>query len=161
MKPRLKRILDTNFLRYGHLSDAQVMAMTIWGEARGEPRDGKIAVGSVILERVEHRKWDGQTIKEVCFWPYQFSCYLDADPNVRHLMSFAADFDQAAKENKALAECYEVAQGILDGSIPRDADIVRENACQYLTSWCKKVMTVPWWKDYKFVKKIGGHEFYA
>lgn len=161
MKPRLKRILDTNFLRYGHLSDAQVMAMTIWGEARGEPRDGKIAVGSVILERVEHRKWDGQTIKEVCFWPYQFSCYLDADPNAHRLMSIAADFGRAAKGDGSLSECFDIAQGLLDGTVHRDPDIARTHACQYLASWCKKTMSVSWWKDFKFVKRVGGHEFYA
>ena len=154
-------MLDTNYLRYGHLSDAQVLAMTIWAEARGEPRDGKIAVGSVILERVDHRSWDGVNIKEVCFWPYQFSCYLDTDPNVRHLMSIAADFDQAVVVNESLVECYEIARGLLDGTVPRDLQIMSTHACQYLASWCKRGMSVPWWKDYKFVKRLGNHEFYA
>jgi spore germination cell wall hydrolase CwlJ-like protein len=58
-------LLDT----FGHLSDKQLMALTIYGEARGEAKEGKVAVGSVILERVEHRRWDGETIPEVCLMP--------------------------------------------------------------------------------------------
>jgi spore germination cell wall hydrolase CwlJ-like protein len=64
--PDLKKLLDQ---RFGHLSDDRLLALTIYGEARKKSREGKIAIASVVLERVEHRNWDGQTIKEVCLMP--------------------------------------------------------------------------------------------
>lgn len=53
----IKDILCNTF---GHLVDSQIMGLTIYGEARGELTAGKIAVGSIILERVDHRDWDGK-----------------------------------------------------------------------------------------------------
>ena len=65
VKDYLKRIYDANLRDFGFLSDDKLLCLTIYAEARGEPREGKIAVGSVILERVDHRNWDGKNIKEV------------------------------------------------------------------------------------------------
>ena len=38
----------------GSTSDLQLMARAINGEARGEPYEGQVAVGAVILNRVSH-----------------------------------------------------------------------------------------------------------
>ena len=35
-------------------SDIQLMARAINGEARGEPYEGQVAIGAVILNRVKH-----------------------------------------------------------------------------------------------------------
>ena len=59
--------------------------LTIYGEARGELNVGRIAVGSVILERIDLQGWMGKTIQQVCLMPYQFSCYLPDDPNFHWL----------------------------------------------------------------------------
>lgn len=82
------------------LSAAQIMALTIYGEARGESTEGKIAVGSVILERVDHRLWDGRTIQEVCLRKWQFSCFLENDRNFGRLLNIAENWD-AAKATKS------------------------------------------------------------
>jgi hypothetical protein len=75
-------LTETELLQYfGKLDDKQIMGLTIYGEARGEIDEGKIAVGTVILERVDKQGWMGKTIQEVCLKPYQFSCYLPSDPN--------------------------------------------------------------------------------
>ena len=37
-------------------SDIQLMARAINGEARGEPYEGQVAVGAVILNRVKHSR---------------------------------------------------------------------------------------------------------
>lgn len=74
-------------------ADIQVLARTIYGEARGEynrPNGGiksLIAVASVVLNRVKQKSWFGKTIKEVCLKPWQFSCWNASDANFSHLQS--------------------------------------------------------------------------
>lgn len=64
-------------------SDAELdsAARTIFGEARGEPTAGQMAVAWVIRNRVEQPSWWGKTPDEVCTHPYQFSCWNANDPN--------------------------------------------------------------------------------
>ena len=153
-KSELKSILWDTF---SHLSEAQLMALTIYGEARGESREGKIAVGSVILERVEHREWDGKTLHEVCLMPYQFSCFLPADPNFKALKLIAGDWGTKIARSKVLAECYQVATGLIDGIITRTPEIAAAHCCQYKT----KKASAAWAKKMKVILTIGQHEFYA
>ncbi|MCV2361961.1 cell wall hydrolase [Paucibacter sp. DJ1R-11] len=63
--------------------DCDVMARTMWGEARGEPdaRTGMAAVGHVVLNRCAARRWWGGTVDAVCLKAWQFSCWNDNDPN--------------------------------------------------------------------------------
>lgn len=142
---------------FSGLTEAQIMALTIYGEARGESREGKIAVGSVILERVNHREWDGDTIHEVCLMPYQFSCYLPGDPNFHALRLIAQDWETKAMRSMAMSECYQVAVGLIDGTIPRTPEIAASHCCQYKT----KKASAAWAKKMKVILTIDQHEFYA
>lgn len=63
------------------LSDLDIMALTVFGESRGEIADGKKAVAWVIRNRADHPRWWGHCLREVCLMPYQFSCWLPDDPN--------------------------------------------------------------------------------
>ena len=68
--------------------DIDVLARTIYGEARGESRDGQIAVGWVILNRYRTGRWfAGETIAETCTKPFQFSCWNATDPNREKLLN--------------------------------------------------------------------------
>lgn len=111
MKPALQAIYDQNIDDFGHLEPDQIMGMTIYAEARGEARYGRIAVGTVILERVDHRDWDGKTIEEVCLMPYQFSCYLPSDINRPMLKAIANSFSDYYEKSKPFCDCYEIARG--------------------------------------------------
>ena len=53
-----------------------LLARLISAEARGEPYAGQVAVGAVVLNRVEHPSFPN-TISEVIFQPGAFSCMLD------------------------------------------------------------------------------------
>ena len=159
MKPELKKIYTQTLKDFGHLTDDELMGLTIGAESRGEPLDGKIAVGTVILCRVVHRKWDGQNVREVCLWPFQFSCYNFDDKQRPKMVKIAEDFDAALTCYKCLKDCHTVAHGLLKGIIRKDADIWKAKACQYLTTEAKA--RVDWWKKMKFVKQIGNHHFYT
>lgn len=61
--------------------DWYVASRTLYGEARGESWDGQVAVAWVIRNRAERPQWWGTTVSEVCLKKFQFSCWLDSDPN--------------------------------------------------------------------------------
>lgn len=54
---------------------------TVYGEARGEPDEGKAAVAWVIRNRAEHPAWWGATLYRICYQRAQFDCWLPNDPN--------------------------------------------------------------------------------
>jgi hypothetical protein len=159
MNDKAKALYDLNIDDFGDIEAGNLMGLTIYGEARGESRAGRIAVGTVILERAEHRGWDGKTIEEVCLWPYQFSCYLPSDPNRATLKRIADDWQYHVAMDRELFTCAALARGLMNHLIPPDPDIVAAHCCQYLTPAAKNA--VDWWKSMKFVKRVGGHEFYA
>jgi N-acetylmuramoyl-L-alanine amidase len=67
--------------------DIDILARTIYGEARGEYSclDGGMAslmaVANVIMNRLKRPLLYGKTISEVCQKPRQFSCWNAHDPN--------------------------------------------------------------------------------
>jgi len=156
------------------LSDERLLGLCIEREAGGEPLDGKIAVGTAILERVDHRKWDGNTIKEVILWPWQFSWTMPEAEKLApyykkqgplyymEAVKIASNWDEEYKKNTSLQVCFGIAANMLKGEIPRDPDLAAVNCCQYLNpkvaaktkrEWLKAGMTV--------IKTIGKHEFFA
>lgn len=60
--------------------DVDVTARTLYGEARGQPLDGIIAVASVIVNRARRGMY-GDGPAGVCLRPWQFSCWNPRDPN--------------------------------------------------------------------------------
>jgi len=153
MKEWLQKIYDANLRDFGDLPADRLLSLTIYAEARGESRQGKIAVGSVILVRVDHRSWDGNTIKEVCLWPVQFSCYLPKDPNRLMLMNIADTWDEEIKKNPVLQECLEIAQGLISGTLER-----YPLALDYFNP---KVCHPEWAATKTLVAEIGNHQFYT
>ena len=62
-------------------SDVQLMARAINGEARGEPYEGQVAVGAVILNRVKSSSFPN-TIAGVIYEPGAFTAVSDGQINV-------------------------------------------------------------------------------
>lgn len=60
----------------GSSSDLQLMARAINGEARGEPYEGQVAVGAVILNRVKSSKFPN-TIAGVIYEKGAFTAVAD------------------------------------------------------------------------------------
>ncbi|MDG4595508.1 MAG: cell wall hydrolase [Candidatus Contendobacter sp.] len=97
-------------------ADLIALARTLWGEARGEPREGQIAIAWCIRNRAENPGWwsrqqgDGipdDTIEAVCRDPAQFACWWDAQaPKVR------------TRSAESLAPFVDLAREVLDGTTP-------------------------------------------
>lgn len=86
---------------------ADILARTLWGEARGEGTAGMQAVAAVILNRVAIARarggaWWGSDVVSVCQKPWQFSCWNRSDPNMRKVMAVRAD-DPYFRNAKAIA----------------------------------------------------------
>lgn len=62
-------------------SDLQLMARAINGEARGEPYEGQVAVGAVILNRVKSSQFPN-TIAGVIYEKGAFTAVSDGQINV-------------------------------------------------------------------------------
>lgn len=77
-----------------------VLARTVWGEARGEGRAGMVAVANVAVNRAASPRWWGHDIISVCLQPWQFSCRNKNDPNAAKL---AAVNDSDPYFNQALS----------------------------------------------------------
>ncbi len=92
-------------------SDVELLARTIYGEARGEKRIGKIAVANVVMNRVRFKKQAGYkvvnghrlvSVAETCLKPFQFSCWLESDAN-RSVIENVADNDAVYQECLSIA----------------------------------------------------------
>ena len=68
------------------LKDLITGAKTVYGEARGESAEGRIAVACVIRNRWLRRFRRARTVAEVCLAPWQFSCWNEQDPNRKILV---------------------------------------------------------------------------
>lgn len=137
-----------------HCLDQDVLARTIYGEARGEyyrPDGGLpalIAVANVIKNRVIGSNRFGKTYQDVCRKPYQFSCWNVRDPNYLVVSRIQKG------EDRIFDICLDVAENVLAAKWP---DITR-GANHYHASWMK---TYPAWAIGRAPDfRCGQHMFY-
>lgn len=64
----------------GSSGDLDLLARLISAEARGEPYEGQVAVGAVVLNRVEHPSFPN-SISGVIYQPDAFTCLYDGQFN--------------------------------------------------------------------------------
>lgn len=69
------------------LDEWEVLARTIYGEARGEPFKGQVAVAWTVKNRAARPGWWGRGIVGVCLARKQFSCWNPDDLNYRRVLS--------------------------------------------------------------------------
>ena len=129
-----------------------ILARTLWGEARGEGYKGMHAVCNVVLNRSAYalsRKkgfWWGSDIVSVCLKPWQFSCWNKNDPNRQKLVNVTA-YDRS----------FELALSIAKRAINGELDDITLGADHYHL----KTLSPFWTKDETPVCTIGNHIFYA
>lgn len=108
------------------LDKVTLLALCIWGEARGEPIEAQVGVGCVVRNRVNDpgKDWWGDTYREVLLKPKQFSCFNLNDPNrakIEHILEEerAADYLGWVPEmqSQMYCQCYWVADGVYEDSI--------------------------------------------
>lgn len=131
--------------------EIDVLARTLWGEARGEGTAGMSAVAHVVLNRVaiaEARAgyWWGSNIIQVCQKPYQFSAWNRSDPNFRKLQ-------KVEKSDLQFATALRLARRAIQNKLGDDQT---KGATHYHAAGI-----APYWaENEKPSAVIGGHIFY-
>lgn len=146
----MKRDIAKCFL---NLDEVKLLALCIYGEARGESMAGKLGVASVVMNRRRAAGWFGSTIRDVVLKDKQFSCFNPSDKSYLGLMAIASSWDKAFQRNAVLRECFRIADGVVDGMFP-------DNVCgatHYHTKDCN-----PSWDDnMRLVATLGRHDFFC
>ncbi|HEY8880121.1 MAG TPA: cell wall hydrolase [Roseateles sp.] len=127
--------------------DRGVLVRTVWGEARGEPREGMAGVAHVVLNRVRAQRYWGRTISAVCLKPYQFSCWNADDPNRTKLLQLAVDDTRAQ-------EVREVVDAVIGNRLGDPTD----GATHYHNRWMARPPR--WVQGRAPCRLIGNHAFY-
>lgn len=147
------QIVPQNIQHKTHISyrynshDLHIMALTIYGEARGESYAGKVAVANVIKNRYligkKYRKhtW-GNSISGVCLANKQFSVWNDGG---RFL-------NRVGKNNYHYQQSYAIAKGVMNGSIKDNT----YGANHYHATYVKP----KWSRRLTHTITIGNHIFY-
>lgn len=130
------------------LSDIDVMALTVWAEARGEGPEGQAAVAWIIRNRTDDpgRDWWGDSIKEVCLKKWQFSCWNEGDPNREQML-------RLSPSDALLLTIKGICQGVLNGQI-----LDPTSGC---THYCRPEVRPAWKAGRQPKVSIDHHEFYA
>jgi N-acetylmuramoyl-L-alanine amidase len=101
-------------------SDINLMAQVVYAESKGEPYEGKVAVASVILNRVLSPGFPN-SIKEVIYQPNAFSCIVDGEISVT-----------------PTEECYNAVYEAIKGNDPTNEALFFYNpetaTCSWMTS---------------------------
>ncbi len=133
--------------------EIDVLARTIWGEARGQGNKGLEAVANVVLNRVEiatkrGRYWWGNNIIQVCQKPYQFSCWNRSDPSFKKL--------QAVDErNKYFVTCLRIARRAVIGALADHTHGATHYHANYVSPyWIKGETPTITIKDHIFYKLV-------
>lgn len=137
--------------------DLDTMALTVYGEARGEREIGQIAVAWVIKNRWLNPRWwsrqrgDGiedDSIAAVCRDPWQFSCWNRHDPNYKRL----TDPDTLTRPDFVAIRA--MCMNVLNDQTPDPTN----HADHYCVT--KIVNHVRWAKGRKPCAVIGHHSFF-
>lgn len=118
-----------------------LLTATVYLEARGESRTGKIAVAYVIMNRYRNKRRFPNTIQGVILQKYQFSSWND-------YWYYKKAFDPAIK---VWEECLEAALVAYLGT----EDDPTNGADHF---WSPKYTTPLWAKDYAYID-IKNHRF--
>ena len=133
--------------------DMRILALTIDGEAEGEPFAGKVGVAFTVINRCHARRWWGEpdhTISTVCLFPSQFTCWSEQDGNPKRLRGLSLEKDSPYRQCLAAA-------AVAVHAMPEMPDPVAG-----ATHYHAKYIETPWWvKNNKPVAEIGQHLFYA
>lgn len=138
------------------LTDHHALALTLWGEGRGEPVEGRVAIASVIRNRLKTERW-GDTYRSVCLAPWQFSCWKEqgGKENYEAVRELAHRLVRDEKpEDSVLRECLWISHGIIGEWI---RDNVRGATHYHTTAMHPK----PYWANGKTpVCTLHKHHFY-
>ena len=125
------------------MDDADILARTLIGEARGEGKTGMAAVACVVVTRAmiaaeyvdangkAHPLYGDGSLSSACVAPFQFSCWNKGDPNRDLIKSISQD-----------DPIYVLAKDIADQAENDELEDITDNATHY---YDKRMPSPPAW----------------
>ena len=143
-------------------NDLEILARTIWGEARSETLLGRRTVACVVINRWLSGKWfngtdtnndEFESIAEVCKQPWQFSCWNSNDKNLPKMMAVRIG-------DRLFDECINIAMMVIEdaGSLRRAG---RDPSCGATHYYVDGSPVPKWHTGQKPCAIIGKHLFFA
>lgn len=130
-------------------SSLDTMALTVYGEARGEVALGQAGVAWVIKRRADNPRWWGKGgVTSVCLAPSQFSCWDPADPNS----------DVLADVGTLTVPLYRSIRVLCEGVLCNEVPDPTKGADHYCVT--KIADKTKWARGKVPVQIIGNHSFY-
>lgn len=127
-----------------------ILARTLWGEARGESYFGQQAVANVVMHRAAigkgHRHFGDGSFSSACLAPWQFSCHNPNDPNCEAL-------EEVTDLDPIFAQCIKISQLAVAGTLPD----ITDGATYY---YAKGSPMPPWAQGKTPCATIGKHLFF-
>lgn len=142
------------------LDHGHTVGITIYGEARDQSIEGRVAVANVIRHRVlANRASFGYGFREVCLKAKQFSCWLPSGgpANYQAVMEAARGIVDGHAPTSILRECLWIADGLMVNAF---GDNVR-NSTHYLTLALFRVEPPAWAKGREPTVRVKDHVFFA
>lgn len=148
--------------------DLNILALTIYGEARSEPWEGKIAVAWSVRNRAEADLWGdgksdwwGEGVAGVCLKDWQYSCWKDEPIGQgNRLRAFLVEGDTERGELRNdpptegnLLACWHVAKEVLEDRVPDPT----HGSTHYFADY---IPMPKWAQGKKPVAVFGVHKFY-
>jgi N-acetylmuramoyl-L-alanine amidase len=132
-------------------NEGVLLAMCVFGEARGEPPEAQLGVANVVRTRVvDPLRRFGRGWRGVLLRPYAFSCFLPEDPNRAKLLT-PLKFESEA----VWAHCYETAISVYEG-------LAADNTCGATHYFDDSIAARPpsWARLYTATVKLGRLNFF-
>ncbi|MGC1300944.1 MAG: cell wall hydrolase [Caulobacteraceae bacterium] len=151
------------------MTDAEMLALCVFQEARGEPDDGVAAVARVVLNRTGLRYASDGTIAGTVLRPSQFSWvnYEMVDGHYARVATTSGEVDarvvallaQGMGQPQAWARCVRIAAAVQAGTYQGSsyAKLTADTVLYYAPAACRAPV---WATPLAFVTQIGGQRFF-
>lgn len=135
------------YIQAARAQQIDIIARTIWGEARNQGEKGMQAVANVIGNRKKNPGWWGRDFIGICLKPWQFSCWNHDDPNLLVIKKITIN-------DPGFRLALKIASHLVDNTLE---DITHGADHYVLTSFAKYTP----WARYQIPRIIiGTHSFY-
>lgn len=130
--------------------DLDILARTVYGEARGEPEASRQGVAFVAINRARiaaktgRKQFGDGSIATACLAPFQFSSWNPNDPNRPQMLAVTLD-------DPVFQECFYIALQAVLGKVSDPS----QGATFY---WANSIPT-PAWAQGKDYVSLGHHRF--
>ena len=141
-----KLLMPNELIYFDSQIELTLLALCVWGEARGESETGKAAVAHVVMNRYLLQKSTfGMTVREVILKPFQFSFF---NPRPEWGRKLITDLRESTAWEACVFAAWEAYLGITDDPTG--------GATHYHNNSCSP----KWTKELTKTITIGNHIFY-